>query len=276
MNKFKFTLKNALLYINFWNGYKLNKVEYPEILDRQEKKYGRPVYIETFDNLDQWKVTDCGEWGSVRVNNNCTFVKENVTVKKYSDRNSLMISSTPVKATGKDWNGNKIERNISSGLVSSKFRIKPGQVVSATVNTSQSYAGSWFSFWLIRMDVKDDNRYREIDIFEKFMQKPGQKQYTLSIHGGTKEARELLNFNYPMSFVNEQNMTFTCELHPEGIKVYMNGIHICQSGEPDFDGQYHIVFNDGPSIHKGKVKEEEIVKYLPRTLEIIDLRVYNL
>jgi len=276
MNKFKFTVQNALLYYKFWNGYKLNKVEYPEILNRQEKKYGKPVYIERFENLDQWKITDCNEWGSARPENSCVFVKENVSVKKDNGRNSLVITSIPDKATGKDWNGNKIVRNISSGLVTSKFRIRPGQVVSATVNTSQSYAGSWFSFWLLKMDVTGDNRYREVDIFEKFMEKPGQKQYMISLHGGLENARELLNFNYPLYFVNEENMTFTCELHPAGVKVFLNGIQLCQSDEPDFDGQYYILFNDGPSTHGGKVSEEEIMRSLPRTFEVVDLRVYNL
>lgn len=276
MNKFKFTIQNALLYYKFWNGYKLNKVLYPEILEKQEALYGKPVYIESFGNLDQWKVTDCNEWGSARPENSCVFVKENVSLNKDNGRNSLIIKSTPDKATGKDWNGNKIERDISSGLVSGLFRIRPGQVVSATVNASRSYAGSWFSFWLLKMDVTGDHRYREVDIFEKFMEKPRQKQYMISLHGGLENARELLNFNYPLNFVNEDNMTFTCELHPAGVKVFLTGIQLCQSDEPDFDGQYYILFNDGPSTHGGKVSEEEIKRSLPRTFEVLDFRVYNL
>jgi hypothetical protein len=278
MNKFKFTVNNALLYYKFWNGYKIKKIEYPEITDHEEKTYGKPVYKECFENLDQWKVTDKGEWGSARPDNICVFVKENVSLKKNKGQNSLVITSTPDKATGKDWKGNTIERIISSGLVASKFRIKPGQAVSATVNASQSYPGSWFSFWLFKMDVEGDHRYREADIFEKFMEKPRHKQYKISLHGGTKTARELLNFNYPLYFVDEEKMTFTCEMHQAGVKIFLNGIQICQADEPNFDGQYHVIFNDLPSTHKGKVKEEEeeIVKYLPGTFEIVDFRVYNL
>ena len=275
MNKFIFTLKNAYLGYKFHNGYKSKKIEYPDILDHLEKLYGKPVFIGNFENQDQWKIMDRGEWGSARPNNLCTFVKEKVSVRKNNGRNSMLIHTTPDPATGKGWGGEEIPRKISSGLATSNYPLKPGMVVSATVNTSQSYSGSWFSFWLMKKDVNGDDRYREIDIFEKFMVKKDQKQYTMSIHGGRKEDRELMRCSYNMSAVDEKNITFTCELHQHSVKIFVNGIHICQADEPDFEGEYDIIFNDGPSTHKGKVKEEDIVKSLPRSMEIIDFRVYN-
>jgi hypothetical protein len=275
MNKFKFTIKNALLYYKFWNGYQLNKVEYPEIVDQQEKIYGKPVFVETFENLDQWKIMDRGEWGSARPGNLCTFVKENISVKINGNKRSLVISTTPEEAAGKGWNGEEVIKPISSGLITCKFLVIPGQVVSATVNTTKSYPGSWFSFWLYKKDASGDERYREIDIFEKFMERKDQKKYSVSIHGGSKNSREMMSFSYPMFFVDEEKVTFTCELYQHSAKVFVNGILICIAEEPDFDGEYYIMFNDGPSTHDGKVTEAEIFKNLPKTFEIIDFRIYE-
>ncbi|NTV83289.1 MAG: hypothetical protein HGA23_03180 [Bacteroidales bacterium] len=276
MNKFRFNIKNSLLYYKFWTGYKSNKIEYPAILEQQEKTYGKPFMTDHFNNLENWNVKDKNEWGSAVPGNLCTFARENVMVQTNDDGNSLVISTTPVQATGKGWNGEDIIKPISSGLVTSKFLVKPGQAISATVNNSNSYTGSWFAFWLMKRDVPGDERYREIDIFVKFMKRDDQKQYSVSIHGGTRNAREILNFGYPMFFVDEKNMTFTCELFQHSVKIYLNGIQLCQADEPDFEGEYHVVFNDGPSTHDGKVKQAEIMRCLPRTFEVIDFRVYNL
>jgi len=276
MNKFRFNIKNALLYYKFWSGYKSNEIEFPAILSHLDKKYGSPLFIDTFQGLDNWVVKDMNEWGSAVPGNLCTFVKENVLIGANSGSKSLVIITTPEQATGKDWNGKEVIKPTSSGLVRSKFTVKPGQVVSATVNTSLSYPGSWFAFWLMKKDVPGDERYREIDIFEKFMEREGQKKYTVSIHGGRKDSRELMNFGYQLFFINEARLTFTCELHHHSVKIYVNGILICIAEEPDFDGEFYVMFNDGPSTHDGKVKEKEIVKSLPRFLEVIDFRIYNL
>jgi hypothetical protein len=276
MNKFRFNIKNALLYHKFWTGYKMNKIEYPEILSHLVKKYGNPLMTDNFHNLDNWNIKDRNEWGSAAPGNLCTFVRENVGIRTQKDVNSLVISTTPVQATGKGWNGEDVIKPISSGLVTSKFLVRPGQAISATVNSSRSYIGSWFAFWLMKKDVQGDERYREIDIFEKFMKRDEQKQYSVTVHGGNKNAREMLNFSYPMFFVNEEKMTFTCELFQHSVKIYLNGILFCQADEPDFDGEYHVIFNDGPSTHDGKVKQAEIMRCLPRTFEVIDFKVYDL
>lgn len=276
MNKFRFNINNALLFNKFWKSYKLKKIDYPEILHYLDKTYGAPVLVDNFHDLDNWQVKSQLEWGSATPDNLCTFVKENVKVQRNQNYNSLMIYTTPDQATGKGWEGEDIIRQISSGLVTSKFQISPGQVVSATVNTSRSYQGSWFSFWLFKKDVAGDNRYREIDIFEKFMKRKRQKKYSVSIHGGSKDSREMMIYSYRMFFVNEKKITFTCELHQHSIKIFVNGIQIFLSKEPDFDGEYYVMFNDGPSTHKGKVKEADIIKSLPKSFEIIDFRIYDL
>lgn len=108
----------------------------------------------------------------------------------------------------------------SSGLITSKFLVKPRQVISATFNTAESYPGSWFSFWLVKKDVPEDDRYREVDIFEKFMTRKIDKQYTVTLHGGKTHEREMINYTYSLSPVNENNLTFTCELHQSKIRDF--------------------------------------------------------
>jgi hypothetical protein len=276
MNKVLFSISNAILAYKFWSGYKKDNIRHPAILDYLDKKYGTPEFIDHFDNLDQWSITDITNWGSSRPGNLCTFVKENVAIRKNSGSGSLLITTTPEPATGKGWIGEDITRPFSSGLATSKFRVKPGQVISATVNTAQSYAGSWFSFWLAKTDVPGDERYREVDIFEKFMERKSQKQYSITVHGGSKGSREMMIFSYPMFFTDEENLTFTCELHRHMVKIFVNGIHMFIANEPDFDGEYHVIFNDAPTTHKGKVKAEEIAGILPRQFEIMDFRVFRM
>jgi hypothetical protein len=276
MNKIQFKIKNSLLAYKFWQGYKKNKIEYPAILAHMDKTYGKPVFVESFNNLDNWKATDKTEWGSAVPGNQCTFVKENVSVRQNKGYNSLVISSTPEKATGRSWQGEEITRPISSGLVTGKILVRPGQVVSATVNTGQSYPGSWFSFWLVKKHVPGDERYREIDIFEKFMERKHQKKYTISIHGGLEVSHEMMNFGYPMFFTDEERLTFTCELYQHKVKIFVNGIHMFLAEEPDFIGDYYVIFDDAPSNHDGKVKTEDIIKILPKTYEIIDFRIYEM
>ncbi len=276
MNKTKFRIRNALLAYKFWAGYRKNRIEYPAILDFLEKKYGKPVLADNFLNLDNWKVTDKSEWGSARPDNLCTYVKDNVTIRQNTGFNSLAISTTPDEATGKGWEGETVKKPISSGIVTSKFLVRPGQVVSATLNTSRSYPGSWFAYWLIKKNEEGDNSYREIDIFEKMMERKNQKEYTLTIHGGVQGSRELMNFSYPMFFVEEEKLTFTCEIYQQKVKIYVNGIYMFLAEEPDFDGEYHVVFSDAPKSRNGKISTKDIIKDIPKTLEIIDFRVYNL
>jgi hypothetical protein len=276
MKKFKFRVKNYWLKARCAGRYWLKKKEHPNIIPHLEKKYGKPVFIDDFQNLDNWKVTDKGEWGSARPDNLCTYVKDNVFISEENGVRSLIINTTSYEAAGKDWDGNDITKPFSSGLVTSKFLIRPGQVVSASVNTSQSYAGSWFAFWLIKKDVEGDERYREIDIFEKFMEKKHQKKYTLTIHGGTQNKREMMNFQYPLFFVNEAKMNFTCELHQHKVRIFLNGLLLFQANEPDFDGEYFVVFDDAPTTHGGKMQEADIMNAVPKSLEIIDFRIYKM
>jgi len=276
MNKFLFKTRNAILAYKFWSGYKKDKIDYPAILTHLDKKYGKPEFIDRFENLDHWKVTDISNWGSSRPDNLCTYVKENVAIRKNSGYNSLIISTTPDPATGKGWEGEDVTRSISSGLVTSNFLIKPGQVVSATVNTAQSYPGSWFAFWLFKKDVPGDKRYREVDIFEKFMERKSQKHYSMTIHGGSQGSREMMIFTYHMFFVDEEKLTFTCELHKKMIKIFVNGIHMFIANEPDFDGEYYVIFDDAPTTYDGKVKVADITGCLPRQLEILDFRIYRM
>jgi hypothetical protein len=275
MNKIKFTVKNTLLCYKFRIGYKKNKIEYPEIIEYLDRTYGKPIFADNFSSLENWKVTDRNEWGSAMPRNLCTFTRENVSVKANNGLQTLVISTTSGQTPGKGWNGEELIKPASSGLITCKQLLRPGQVVSATVNTSKSYAGSWFSFWLCKKDTPGDDRYREIDIFEKFMERKDQKKYTLSIHGGKKDSREMMSFSYPMNFVDEEIVTFTCELYQHSARIFVNGILLCLAEEPDFDGEFRILFNDGPSTHDGKVTEEEILKNLPKTLEIIDFRIYE-
>lgn len=276
MNKFRFNIKNSLLYYKFWKGYKANNIEHPEILNHLERLYGKPVLIDHFHHLDNWQLKDKGEWGSAAPNNLCVFVKENVSVITKQGSNVLVIKTTAEQATGKDWSGKELTRPFSSGLVTSKFTVRPGQVVSATVNTSSSYPGSWFAFWLFRKDIPGDDRYREVDIFEKFMVRDDQKKYSVTVHGGNKQSKEMMSFPFPMFFVNEERMTFTCEILKNGVKIFLNGLLFCQADEPDLEGEYYVIFNDGPSTHGGKVTEKEITNSLPREMELMDFRVYNL
>ena len=276
MNKVKFRIRNAFLAYKFWAGYEKNRIEYPTILDFLEKKYGTPALADNFLGLENWKVTDKSEWGSARPDNLCTYVKDNVKIRQYSGFNSMVICTTPDESTGKGWEGESVKKPISSGIVTSKFLVRPGQVVSATVNTSQSYPGSWFAFWLVKKNEPGDTRYREIDIFEKMMERKNQKEYTVTIHGGVQGARELMNFPYPMFFVAEEKLTFTCEIYRREVKIYVNGIYMFLAEEPDFDGEYYVMFSDAPKSRNGKISAEDIIKDLPKTLEIIDFRVFNL
>jgi hypothetical protein len=276
MNKFRFKLRNYLLMLRFNRDYKKEKVEYPGIIDHLSKSYGQIILVEDFKSLDNWKVTDKTDWGSARPDNLCTLVKENVSLQDDGGRKKVVISTTPEAAIGKGWNGEEISRPFSSGMMTSKFTVAPGQVISATVNTSDSYAGSWFAFWLFKKDMPGDERYREVDIFEKFMERKGQKQYKISVHGGSKTDREMLTFEYLLFYVNEDKMTFVCELHPKKVRVFINGIQIFLAEEPGFDGEYHVIFNDAPTTHEGKVGLEEIQKALPRKFEVIDFRVFDL
>jgi hypothetical protein len=276
MNKFKFRIKNYLLMARFARKYRLSKIEYPDIIQFLDNKYGTPLLIDDFHTLDNWQITDRGNWGSARPDNLCTYVKENVALQEDNGKHSLVINTTPDEATGKDWNGNDVTKPMSSGLVTSTFLVRPGQVVSATVNTSQSYAGSWFAFWLFKKGIEGDERYREVDIFEKFMEKDFQKKYTMTVHGGTGEKREMMNFQYPLFYVNEDKMTFTCEFYQHKIRVFINGILIFLAEEPDFDGEYQVIFDDAPTTHGGKVRKEDIFSVLPRSLEVVDFRVYKM
>jgi hypothetical protein len=276
MNKVRFKIRNYILLYRFTRDYKKEKVEYPAIIDHLEKKYGKPLFVEDFKSLDNWKATVWNEWGSARPDNLSVHVGENVTIKSEMGKNSMVIHTTPEDATGKDWNGKEVKRPTSSGNVTSRFLVSPGQVISATVNTSNSYPGSWFSFWLFKKDAEGDKRYREIDIFEKLMVRKGDKYYNMSVHGGTGGNREMMGFSNPLHYANEENLTFTCELYSNRVKVYVNGIHIFQADEPDFDGEYHVIFGDAATTHKGKVKLEDIIKSLPRTFEIKDFRVYGI
>ena len=276
MNKFRFKVTNYLLYYKFSRTYKKNKIDYPAILSHLDKTYGKPQMVEDFMNLESWKVMDKDEWGSARPETLCTYVKENVLIKSGNGKNSLVISTTPDPATGKGWSGEEISRSLSSGQVSSKFLVSPGRVISATVNTSDSYPGSWFSFWMYKKDVPGDERYREVDIFEKFMERKNQKQYSMSVHGGTKNSRELLAFSFPLFFVDEDKITFTCELSDHKVRIFVNGVQLFLAEEPDFNGEYFVIFGDGPTTHEGKVTLEEIMKVLPRSIEVLDFRVHSL
>lgn len=275
MKKFRFRIRNYLLMAGFLSGYRRNKQEYPEIINFLNQKYGSPVFIDEFNNLDNWKITDKNEWGSAREDNLCTYEKENVTLREEDGKRFMVISSTPKEATGHDWEGNEVTKPTSSGFVSSKFLFHPGQVVSATLDTSRSYPGSWFAFWLIKKEEAGDERYREVDIFEKFMEKKNQKKYTITVHGGTPDKREMMNFRYPMSHVDESKITFTCELYADKVRVFVNGLMLFTADEPDFDGEYYVVFDDAPTTHGDKVTRDEILKALPRSLEIHDFRVYK-
>lgn len=276
MNKFRFKIKNYFLSLRFIRDYKKEKVEYPAILDHMEKTYGKPVLVEDFSSLDKWKVTDKTDWGSARPDNLCTLVKENVSVQNHGSFNSLVIRTTSEPAIGKGWNGEEIARPFSSGFVTSVFTVSPGQAISATVNTSDSYPGSWFSFWLFKKDTPGDERYREIDIFEKLMARKNQKEYDMCVHGGSKNDRERLGFSFPLFPVDEHKLTFTCELYPRKVKIFVNRIHLFLAEEPDFDGEYFVIFGDGPTTHKGKVQPEEIRKVLPRMFEVMDFRIYKI
>jgi hypothetical protein len=86
----------------------------------------------------------------------------------------------------------------------------------------------------------------------------------------------MLTFEYPLFYVNEDNMTFVCELHPKKVRVFINGIQIFLAEEPDFAGEYYVIFGDGPTTHEGKVGFEEIKQALPRRFEVMDLRVFGL
>ena len=276
MNKVRFKIRNYILSYRFTRDYKKEKVEYPAIIEHLDKKYGKPKFVEDFRNLENWKVTLWNEWGSARPDNLCTFVKENVSILEKNGNHSMIIRTTPEAAIGIGWNGEEVSKPLSSGQVTSRFLFSPGQVISATVNTSNSYPGSWFSFWLFKKDAPGDERYREVDIFEKFMERKHQKQYSMCVHGGNKNDREMMAFEYPLFLVNEDKLTFTCELYDHKVRIFVNGIHMFLAEEPDFEGEYYVIFGDGPTTHDGKVKMEEILKVLPRSFEILDIRVYQL
>ena len=148
-------------------------------------------------------------------------------------------------------------------------------MVSATVNTSHSYAGSWFSFWLLKKGEPGDEGYREIDIFEKFMDRDFERKYTMTIHGGTPDKRQMMNINYPLFMTDEGKLTFTCELGAHQAKIFINGLQVFLAEEPDFNGEYYVIFDDAPTTHGGKVDTNDIIKILPRFLEIIDFRIYE-
>ena len=121
-----------------------------------------------------------------------------------------------------------------------------------------------------------DERYREVDIFEKFMERKSQKKYSMTFHGGIKGSREMMILSYPMFITDEEKLTFTCELQRQMVNIFVNGIHMFTAQEPDFDGEYYVVFDDAPTTHKGKVKAEDIIGFLPRKFEIFDFRVYRM
>lgn len=208
MNKFRFKIRNYILSFKFTKDYRKDKIEYPAVIGHLDKKYGKPILVEEFKNLENWKVTVWNEWGSARPNNLSVHVKENVTLESEKGKNSMVIHTTAVPATGKGWKGEEIQRPTSAGQVTSRFLVSPGQAISATVNTSGSYPGSWFSFWLFKKDSPGDKRYREIDIFEKFMVRKGDKYYNMSVHGGTGDSREMMGFSNPLQIANE-NMHLT-------------------------------------------------------------------
>ena len=276
MNTFRFRFRNSLLAPWFTAAYPMGKIEYPDIIGHLDKRYGAAVFLEEFNDLDSWKVKDKDEWGSAVHDNLCTYVKENVFIKDENGRRSLAIVSIAEGATGKDWEGNDVPKPFSSGFVSSRFLVHPGQVVSATMNTSRSYPGSWYAFWLLRKDPEGDPGYREVDIFEKFMKKENQKTYTVSIHGGTKDNREMMDFSYPLFYVDESKITFTCELNKNRIRIFVNGLLLCVAHEPGFEGEYHVVFDDAPTTWGGQVKQDDILSILPRTFEVIDFRIYEM
>jgi hypothetical protein len=272
MNKAKFRIKNRVLATKFAARYPRKGIRYPDTITFLDQKYGPPEYVDPMNTLSNWTILDKGNWGSARPDNLCAYAKENVTLKG----NSMVITTTAEQTTGKDWNGKDVTKPFRSGYVTSNRTIRPGQVVSATLNTSESYAGSWFAFWLIKKHVEGDNRYREIDIFEKFMEKKNQKRYSISIHGGSQSAREMMNFHYPRHLKDETSLTFTCELHSNSVVILVDGIQLFLAEEPDFDGEYHVIFDDAPTTHGGRVNEATIRQVLPRRLEILDFRIYSL
>jgi hypothetical protein len=275
-SKAKFRRANCKLKRQAKKNYKKDHVKYPEIIGFLDEKYGEPIMIEGFLDLDQWTARDTNNWGSANPDNYCVYTADNVYTEKSGDSYSMFIKSSNDKATGNDWFGNDIEKPVSSGWVRSNFIIRPGQVVSATMNTSESYKGSWFAFWLYKKKEPGDDRYREIDIFEKFQEGHNHDKYTISMHAGTLRDRNMMNYRYNLNYIDEKNVTFTCEIHENGFKVFIDGVHVFSSQEVELEGNYYLMFDDAPTRHGGKVELEEVMEQLPRRFEVKEFRVYNL
>lgn len=274
--RFKFRRNNRKIWCKARRKYRKFKVEYPDIIGFLDVKYGEPILIDHLQNLDNWDVTGQQNWGSAMEGNYCTYVEQNVVLNEVKGDHFVDILTTADSAVGLDWGGYEVSKPISSGMIRSRFTVTPGQVVSATIDNSQSYEGSWFAFWLFKKTVPEDERYREIDIFEKFQNRKRHNSYTISVHGGFITDRNMMNFKYRLRKVDEKNMTFTCELCEDGVQIFLNGIHIFTSQRMDLNGEYYIIFNDAPTDHSGKVNVDKIREVLPRIFRIKDVRVHSL
>lgn len=171
-------------------------------------------------SLFNFNIMTSGNWGSARPDMDNVFLKECVNI---SD-NYINIITKPKKATGKDYYGNTVSRECSSGLVTSKNTFESKGIYVATITIDPKARESWDAWWFLL----DRSKYKEIDMYERFF-KYGKhsNKFTTSVHKGDSS---IVNRNMYNSAVKIPKKITTINIaieflpNKDQMKVYYNGI----------------------------------------------------
>ena len=63
------------------------------------------------------------------------------------------------------------------------------------------------------------------------------------MHVGTLANHYMMNLPYNLKYIDESNVTFTCEIHENGVKMFVDGVHIFTSQETILEGDYFVMFD---------------------------------
>lgn len=199
-----------LILIILWSCSSLDPFVYEtQILHHADK-------VEYFKNLDEWDVKGPENWGSTWPGTMMVFTPDNIQTGDF-----LVIYNRKKDTCGLSYSGEKVCRKFTSGMVESKYEIGRGTRLvcksSVFVNQGQNAA-----FWVMR--ETNDSIYFEIDIFEKFGDSKGAREYAATVHYGHPGDRHMFQRRMKSQVFVGQWMFSELRWDCDGnILIYYNG-----------------------------------------------------
>lgn len=268
--KFFWNLINLFLNIRFSILIRIfNYTNFQKIINDINRKWSVD-FIDKFNYYDDWYITEKDNYGSVRPDNISVLTSSNV---KFND--GLLITSLKEHISGKDWEGNKVYRDYSSGLAKLKkyFLSSQESRFSALCNIQNCEMGSWPAFWIFSDQAADeddilseDKSYFEIDGFERFASSiHNLNKLSFSIHYGTNSNRKLYTRSIYLPKQTNYEFLNCIVINKSTIKIYINNIlvFITSLGYPVKTHKLNVIFSDSISTFNNKVSTTEIDKTLP-------------